>query len=202
MDSNRRGPSEDYIVKPSIRNRRLRWLTEVSGQARAISSPRPTPGETFDVDPDRPSPSPLTPPTVSSVVAVIAAPSRAGAAVESAPGSQRTADAGLPPPPGQERSGLGSDATQPSSSPDRVGRSLGGWHRCHQLPRLGQDRRSREAHMRLMAPRRSHGTTVCERSSTGQVAQTFENGVFGNGCFRKQMHRGTHLGVYHAILRV
>ena len=55
--------------------------------------------------------------------------------------------------------------------------------------------------MRLMAPREAHGTMVCERSSTGKAAGTLGIGPCCNGSCRRQMHHGTHLGVYHAILR-
>ena len=93
------GLPDDSNADSILHKHRFCWMTGQSGRSRAMIAGRPTLAEAFIANPHGPSPSPPRPPAVLSVPGVIAAPSQAGAAAESARESPGTDAWGWQLPP-------------------------------------------------------------------------------------------------------
>ena len=100
------GLSEDSNHNHNIRFYLFCWITGQSGRSRAMISREWTSAKPFIAGPRRPPPLLFPIPAVLTALAVIAAPSQADAAVESALGSPGTTALARPPrPSGRSRNG-------------------------------------------------------------------------------------------------
>jgi hypothetical protein len=111
------GLSDEFITDREIGKRIFCSVDEVSSHLGAEVLPTTAAGRASVAGRDRPSPSPPCPPAVSPVVGLIAAPSQAGVAVESAPGWPGTACGARRPRPSGRRRTEHVERPWPRSSP-------------------------------------------------------------------------------------